>query len=114
MSETPASYELFVYRSLLRLSGCLKSLEPDWEWMALAQGRGELIWWPYIVAKFVVNFWRYCPRRFCCSCWSSQRQAQLGADRIRDTVLHGTDGGVPERAGDGVAGWMMRLCCDHG
>src|SRR5688572_2523267 len=31
-------------------------LGPGLVWMALAQGSGELIWWPYIVAKYGAGF----------------------------------------------------------
>ncbi|MFP6656628.1 MAG: Nramp family divalent metal transporter, partial [Pirellulales bacterium] len=29
---------------------------PGIVWMALAQGSGELIWWPYIIAKYGLAF----------------------------------------------------------
>ena len=29
---------------------------PGLVWMALAQGSGELVWWPYIVAKYGLGF----------------------------------------------------------
>jgi Mn2+/Fe2+ NRAMP family transporter len=32
--------------------GFLKILGPGIIWLALAQGSGELIWWPYIAAKY--------------------------------------------------------------
>src|SRR5262245_23789201 len=31
-------------------------LGPGLVWMALAQGSGELIWWPYMVAKYGAGF----------------------------------------------------------
>ena len=31
-------------------------LGPGIVWMALAQGSGELIWWPYIIAKYGLGF----------------------------------------------------------
>jgi hypothetical protein len=34
----------------------LRLLGPGLVWMALAQGSGELIWWPYIVAKYGLGF----------------------------------------------------------
>lgn len=35
-----------------RFPGWAAALGPGIVWMALAQGSGELIWWPYIVAKY--------------------------------------------------------------
>jgi Mn2+/Fe2+ NRAMP family transporter len=36
--------------------GWAAALGPGIVWMALAQGSGELIWWPYIVAKYGLTF----------------------------------------------------------
>jgi len=36
--------------------GWLAALGPGVVWMALAQGSGELIWWPYMVAKYGLTF----------------------------------------------------------
>lgn len=36
--------------------GWLRALGPGVVWMALAQGSGELIWWPYIIAKYGLGF----------------------------------------------------------
>lgn len=36
--------------------GFLATLGPGIVWMALAQGSGELIWWPYLVAKYGLAF----------------------------------------------------------
>lgn len=36
--------------------GLLRALGPGIVWMALAQGSGELVWWPYIVAKYGLAF----------------------------------------------------------
>jgi len=33
-----------------------RALGPGIVWMALAQGSGELVWWPYIVAKYGLGF----------------------------------------------------------
>jgi hypothetical protein len=38
------------------LRGMLRTLGPGVVFMALAQGSGELIWWPYIVAKYGLGF----------------------------------------------------------
>ncbi|MBI5379827.1 MAG: hypothetical protein HZA23_06690 [Nitrospirae bacterium] len=32
------------------------ALGPGVVWMALAQGSGELIWWPFIIAKYGLAF----------------------------------------------------------
>jgi Mn2+/Fe2+ NRAMP family transporter len=39
-------------RGLPAFPGMLKALGPGIVWMALAQGSGELVWWPYIIAKY--------------------------------------------------------------
>lgn len=36
--------------------GFIHALGPGIVWMALAQGSGELVWWPYIVAKYGLGF----------------------------------------------------------
>lgn len=36
--------------------GWLAALGPGIVWLALAQGSGELIWWPYIIAKYGLTF----------------------------------------------------------
>src|SRR5258705_13879854 len=38
------------------LPNMLKALGPGVIFMALAQGSGELIWWPYIIAKYGLSF----------------------------------------------------------
>lgn len=39
-----------------RFPGWWAAIGPGVVWMALAQGSGELIWWPYIVAKYGLTF----------------------------------------------------------
>lgn len=39
-----------------RFPGLWKALGPGIVWLALAQGSGELIWWPYLVAKYGLGF----------------------------------------------------------
>ncbi len=39
-----------------KFPGILAAMGPGIVWMALAQGSGELIWWPYIVAKYGLGF----------------------------------------------------------
>lgn len=36
--------------------GYLRALGPGVVWLALSQGSGELIWWPYIVARYGLAF----------------------------------------------------------
>jgi len=36
--------------------GMIATLGPGVIFMALAQGSGELIWWPYIIAKYGLTF----------------------------------------------------------
>ncbi len=43
-------------RPLPAFPGMLRALGPGVVWMALAQGSGELVWWPYIVAKYGLGF----------------------------------------------------------
>jgi len=42
--------------SLPPLPGMLAALGPGIVFMALAQGSGELIWWPYVIAKYGLSF----------------------------------------------------------
>ncbi|MDH3444175.1 MAG: Nramp family divalent metal transporter [Deltaproteobacteria bacterium] len=42
--------------SLPPFTGMLAALGPGVVFMALAQGSGELIWWPYIIAKYGLTF----------------------------------------------------------
>ena len=44
----PSSFPVF--------PGFLATIGPGIVWMALAQGSGELIWWPYLVAKYGLAF----------------------------------------------------------
>ena len=43
-------------QALPRFPGWWVALGPGIVWMALAQGSGELIWWPYIIAKYGLTF----------------------------------------------------------
>jgi hypothetical protein len=43
-------------RPLPAFPGWWRALGPGIVWMALAQGSGELIWWPYLVAKYGLTF----------------------------------------------------------
>jgi hypothetical protein len=43
-------------KSLPAFPGWRAALGPGIVWMALAQGSGELIWWPYLIAKYGLTF----------------------------------------------------------
>ncbi len=43
-------------KDLPPLASILTALGPGVIWMALAQGSGELIWWPFIIAKYGLTF----------------------------------------------------------
>ncbi len=43
-------------RKLPKFRGYLAMLGPGIVWMALAQGSGELIWWPYLCSKYGLGF----------------------------------------------------------
>lgn len=43
-------------RTLPPFPGWAAALGPGIIWMALAQGSGELIWWPYLIAKYGLTF----------------------------------------------------------
>ena len=43
-------------RPLPAIPGWARALGPGIVWMALAQGSGELVWWPYLVAKYGLTF----------------------------------------------------------
>jgi hypothetical protein len=53
-----ADLQLPDYRrgELPRFPGWARALGPGIVWMALAQGSGELIWWPYLIAKYGLAF----------------------------------------------------------
>src|SRR3990170_1138774 len=53
---TNASLSVLAQRSVPAYPGFWAVLGPGVIWMALAQGSGELIWWPYIVAKYGLSF----------------------------------------------------------
>jgi hypothetical protein len=49
-------------RNVPAFPGWWAALGPGVVWMALAQGSGELIWWPYMVAKYGLTFlWLLAP-----------------------------------------------------
>ncbi|MEO0531322.1 MAG: Nramp family divalent metal transporter [Planctomycetota bacterium] len=52
----PNASEIAARKPLPPVPGVTKLLGPGLVWMALAQGSGELIWWPYLVAKYGLAF----------------------------------------------------------
>ena len=59
MSTTPAqdaTLRALPRRDLPVFPGWMAALGPGVIWLALAQGSGELIWWPYLVAKYGLSF----------------------------------------------------------
>ncbi len=52
----PDSLAALPRRPLPAFPGWRAALGPGVVWMALAQGSGELIWWPYLVAKYGLTF----------------------------------------------------------
>jgi hypothetical protein len=56
VSRASGSFAALGRRPLPRFPGWWLALGPGVVWMALAQGSGELIWWPYIVTKYGLTF----------------------------------------------------------
>jgi hypothetical protein len=50
------SFDDLPRRALPRFPSWWAALGPGVVWMALAQGSGELIWWPYLIAKYGLTF----------------------------------------------------------
>jgi hypothetical protein len=46
----------FAHAAVPPFPGWRRALGPGIVWMALAQGSGELVWWPYLVAKYGLGF----------------------------------------------------------
>lgn len=55
-ARSPAEALSLSRRALPPFPGWRLALGPGIVWMALAQGSGELIWWPYMVAKYGLTF----------------------------------------------------------
>ena len=49
-------FSRLAHGSLPEFPGWWAALGPGVVWMALAQGSGELIWWPYMIAKYGLGF----------------------------------------------------------
>lgn len=50
------SFSNLAKKSLPKFPNWWVALGPGVVWMALAQGSGELIWWPYLIAKYGLTF----------------------------------------------------------
>ncbi|MGH8120311.1 MAG: Nramp family divalent metal transporter, partial [Gammaproteobacteria bacterium] len=53
---TKDSLSILARRNVPSFPGFWVVLGPGIIWMALAQGSGELIWWPYLIAKYGLTF----------------------------------------------------------
>lgn len=53
---TTVNLNVLARRSIPVFPGFWAVLGPGVIWMALAQGSGELIWWPYLIAKYGLTF----------------------------------------------------------
>ena len=83
--------------------GWLAALGPGVVWMALAQGSGELIWWPYMVAKYGLTFiWLLAP--------ACLLQYPLNLEIGRYTLLTGESifrGFIRLHRGFGIFLWLL-------
>ena len=52
MDRKNSNFSPLISAKLPKFPGWLLVLGPGIIWMALAQGSGELIWWPYLIAKY--------------------------------------------------------------
>jgi hypothetical protein len=72
----------FKQAALPRFPGMLAALGPGVIFLALAQGSGELIWWPYIIAKYGLTF-LFILVPACSSSRSSMKLAATRCSRAR-------------------------------
>jgi hypothetical protein len=64
-AATPGRFADLPRGPLPRFPSWSAALGPGVVWMALAQGSGELVWWPYLVAKYGLTFvWLLVPACF--------------------------------------------------
>ncbi len=90
-------------RPLPRFPGWWKALGPGIVWMALAQGSGELIWWPWLVAKYGLTF-------LCLLVPACLLQYPLNVEIGRYTLLTGETifrGFLRLHRGFGIALWAL-------
>jgi len=90
-------------RSVPAFPGWWAALGPGVVWMALAQGSGELIWWPYMVAKYGLTFiWLLAP--------ACLLQYPLNLEIGRYTLLTGESifhGFIRLHRGFGIFLWLL-------
>lgn len=90
-------------RELPAFPGWWVALGPGVVWMALAQGSGELIWWPYMVAKYGLTFlWLLAP--------ACLLQYPLNLEIGRYTLLTGESifhGFIRLHRGFGIFLWLL-------
>ena len=90
-------------RSMPAFPGWWAALGPGVVWMALAQGSGELIWWPYMVAKYGLSFlWLLAP--------ACLLQYPLNLEIGRYTLLTGESifhGFIRLNRGFGIFLWLL-------
>jgi hypothetical protein len=90
-------------RAVPNFPGWLAALGPGVVWMALAQGSGELIWWPYMVAKYGLGFiWLLAP--------ACLLQYPLNLEIGRYTLLTGESifhGFIRLHRGFGIFLWLL-------
>lgn len=90
-------------RDMPAFPGWWAALGPGVVWMALAQGSGELIWWPYMVAKYGLTFlWLLAP--------ACLLQYPLNLEIGRYTMLTGESifhGFIRLNRGFGIFLWLL-------
>ncbi len=90
-------------RAIPAFPGWWAALGPGVVWMALAQGSGELIWWPYMVAKYGLTFlWLLAP--------ACLLQYPLNLEIGRYTMLTGESifhGFIRLNRGFGIFMWLL-------
>lgn len=90
-------------RPIPSFPGWWAALGPGVVWMALAQGSGELIWWPYMVAKYGLTFlWLLAP--------ACLLQYPLNLEIGRYTMLTGESifhGFIRLHRGFGIFLWLL-------
>lgn len=98
-----ASLQSLPRHGMPKFPGWWAALGPGVVWMALAQGSGELIWWPYMVAKYGLTFlWLLVP--------ACLLQYPLNLEIGRYTLLTGESifhGFIRLHRGFGIFLWLL-------
>jgi hypothetical protein len=101
--ETGPALERLARKPLPAFPGWKAALGPGIVWMALAQGSGELIWWPYMIAKYGLTF-------LCLLIPACLLQYPLNVEIGRYTLLTGESifhGFIRLNRGLGVFLWLL-------